>query len=130
MKLPVTKTDIQTRFFDTDALGHISSGSYFQYLELARTDFFIDISKNGDVPITAVVNVNIDYVSEALFGEKISVVTWCSKLGNKSMVISSEIYSGDRISAKGTVTAVGFDTDSRTSRILPENWEISEYSGG
>jgi acyl-CoA thioester hydrolase len=127
MKLPVTTSTIQTRFFDTDALGHISSNAYFQYMELARTDLFIEISKTSHVPITAVVNLNIDYVGEIQFGEAITAVSWCSKMGNKSMVVRSDILAGERVAARGTVIMVGFDTETRSSIVLPSDWEASDY---
>ena len=47
MKLPVTTTIVQVRFSDTDALGHISSGSYIQYMEVGRIDFFMRWQKSA-----------------------------------------------------------------------------------
>ncbi len=127
MKLPVTTSAIQTRFFDTDALGHISSSAYFQFMEIARTDLFMEIAKMGAVPITVVANINIDYFNEVQFGEEISVLSWCSKLGSKSMVVCNEIFAGKSLAAKGRVTLVGFDTETRQSCVLPEHWEVSDY---
>ena len=36
----VHRTDIQVRFGDTDALGHVNNASFAAYAELARLDFF------------------------------------------------------------------------------------------
>lgn len=127
MKLPITRTKVQVRFSDTDAMGHISSGSYIQYMEVGRIDFFHELAKNSSVPHNAVININIDYISEILFGEEITVVSWCSRVGNKSMTISNEVYAGERLSLKGSVTVVGFDLDTRQSCSLPKDWEQSEY---
>lgn len=125
MQLPITTTRIQLRFSDTDAVGHISSGSYITYLELARTDFLTELSKVSEVPMNVVVNINIDYISETMYGEDVYVTTWCSKLGNKSMTLSSEIYANDRLVSRGQATVVGFDLASRTSVALPSSWEAS-----
>jgi acyl-CoA thioester hydrolase len=127
MKLPVTKTKVQVRFSDTDAMGHVSSGSYFQYMEVARTDFFYELANDSKVPHNVVVNINIDYVSEVLFDEEVTVVSWCSRVGNKSMTISNEVYAGGRLSVTGNVTVVGFDLEKRQSCVLPNDWEPSEY---
>jgi acyl-CoA thioester hydrolase len=128
MKLPVTKTTVQVRFSDTDAFGHVSSGSYFQYMEIGRTDFFYELGKVSEVPNNVVVNINIDYVSETLFGEEVTVVSRCSKVGTKSLNISNEVYAGERLVVKGTVTLVGFDLETRQSCKLPAEWEPSEDS--
>ena len=40
MKLPITRTQIQARYSDTDAMGHFSSGAYVTFLEVGRLDFF------------------------------------------------------------------------------------------
>lgn len=125
MKLPVVSTDIQMRFSDTDALGHITSACYLNYLELGRTDFFIELSKHSPVINNAVVNANIDYLSEVIYGEAVRVKTWCSRMGNKSMTLSAEVYANDRLAAKGETTMVGFDVETRTSCAFPNDWEAS-----
>ena len=38
--LPSVENDIQVRFSDTDAMGHISSGSYAAFAEVGRAAFF------------------------------------------------------------------------------------------
>ena len=128
MKLPVTTTEIQSRYFDTDAMGHISSNAYTQYMELGRADLFIAMADVGEeVPHSVVVNLNIDYVSEVIYGEAISVISWCSRVGNRSMTINNEIMAGDRIAAKASVTLVGFDPQTRRSCVLPAHWQPSEH---
>lgn len=127
MKLPVTHTTVQVRFSDTDAVGHISSGSYITYMEVGRTDFLYELGKHSDMPMSVVVNINIDFVSETLFGEQLTVTTWCAKLGKKSMTLCNEIRTDDRLVSKGTVTIVGFDTQTRTSVPFPAHWEPSDY---
>ena len=127
MKLPVTKTPIQARYSDTDALGHISSSSYINYMEVGRAEFFYALAKDASVPYSAVVNINVDYVSEVIFGEDISVTSWCSRVGNKSMSVCNEVYAGDRLALKGVVTVVGFDPETRQSVTLPDDWEPSDY---
>jgi acyl-CoA thioester hydrolase len=127
MKLPKITTNIQVRFSDTDALGHISSASYIQYMEVGRTDFFYELARASEVPHTAVVNINVDYVNETLFGNTVKVTTWCSRVGNKSMTIANEVHADDKLAIKGSVTVVGFDLESRQSCKLPQQWEPSKH---
>jgi acyl-CoA thioester hydrolase len=128
MKLPVTTSSVQVRFSDTDAMGHISSGAYINYMEVGRADFFYAVNDlcDGDVPYNAVVNINLDYLGEVIFGADVSVVTWCSKIGTKSMTISHEIIADGRVASRGHVTVVGFDLDTRKGCALPADWAVSE----
>lgn len=129
MKLPVTKTKVQVRYSDTDALGHISSGSYVTFMEVGRLDFFKEIVRMTGIEKTAVVaNINIDYFHECRYGDDIEVVTWCSRVGNKSLDICNEIFANGKLVAKGSSTHVGFNTQTRKSELLPEGWEASDYS--
>lgn len=123
---PVTRTDIQSRFFDTDMLGHISTTSYVQYMELGRLDLLRHVaSQISDMPMAVVANLNLDFIGEIMLDEPISVVTWVSKIGSKSMVVNNEIFAGERLAAKGAATMVGFDTTTRKATTLPTHWRAS-----
>jgi acyl-CoA thioester hydrolase len=127
MKLPVTRTHIQARYSDTDAMGHFSSGSYVTFMEVGRLDFFQKlVEQTGYDPCTVVANITVDIVSESHYGEALEVTSWCSRVGQKSLTISNEIYANGRLVAKGSATNVGFDPVARRSAPLPEGWEASD----
>lgn len=127
MKLPTTRTHIQARFSDTDAMGHISSGSYVSFMEVGRLDFFEQVVKHtGSEPSTVVANITIDILRESHYGDEFAVATWCSRIGTKSMTINAEITANGLVVAKGSVTSVGFDKETRRSAALPGDWEISD----
>lgn len=129
MKLPVTRTKVQTRYSDTDAMGHISSGSYVTFMEVGRLDFFDEIEKHTKMQVGMVVaNINLDYIRECHYGDDIEVVTWCSRVGTKSMTLKNEIYADGILRATGSVTSVGFDMKTRKSAALPIDWEVSDYT--
>lgn len=125
MKLPIVTTAVQLRFSDTDAQGHVSATSYLEYLELGRAEFFLKIRESEDVINNAVVNVNIDYLSEVVYGEDVKVKTWCSRKGNKSLTMSQELFAGERLALRASTTVVGFDLETRTSIAFPVEWEAS-----
>ena len=128
MKLPVTKTRVQVRYSDTDAMGHISSGSYVTFMQVGRLDFFREITRLcGHDENMVVANIHIDYFQECLYGDDIDVVTWCSRVGTKSINIGSEIFANGRLVAKGSSVHVGFDAQTRKSKALPAGWEASDY---
>ncbi len=127
MKLPVTRTPIQARFSDTDAMGHFSSGSYIAFMEIGRLDFFRKVvEQTGTAPSTVIANITIDILHESRYGDALEVASWCSRVGNKSLTICNEIYANGRLVAKGSATNVGFDPITRRSAPLPAGWEVSE----
>ena len=127
MKLPTTRTRIQARFSDTDAMGHFSSGSYITFMEVGRLDFFEQVvNQTGNEPSTVVTNMTIDIQRESHYGDALEVISWCSRIGTKSMTISAQITANGIVVAKGSCTSVGFDKDTRRSAPLPTGWEISD----
>jgi len=129
MKLPVITTKIQVRYSDTDAMGHISNESYITFMQVGRLDFYTEIERlTGYGEASVVVNINIDYLSECFYGDDIQVMTWCSRVGTKSLTISNEIFANGRLVARGAATNVGFDPETRKSVPLPAEWEVSDYS--
>lgn len=128
MKLPVTRRPVQVRYTDTDALGHIANESYISFMQVGRLAFYEDIARlSGQLVSTVVVNINIDILRECFYGDRIETVTWCSRIGTKSHVVSCEIYANDELVARGSTTQVGFNAETRESEKLPEDWEISDY---
>jgi acyl-CoA thioester hydrolase len=128
MKLPVNRTKVQTRYSDTDAMGHISSGSYVSFLEVGRLAFFDQMEQLATMPSSMVVaNITVDYVQECHYGDDIEVVTWCTRVGTKSLTLCSEVYANGTLRAKGSVTSVGFEAQTRKSAVLPEGWQVSDY---
>ena len=127
MKLPVTRTPIQTRYSDTDAMGHFSSGSYITFMEIGRLDFFRKlVEQTGTSPSTVVANITVDILHESRYGEALEVVTWCARVGNKSLKICNDIHANGRLVAKGSTVNVGFDPVTRRSAPLPGGWEASD----
>ena len=130
MKLPTTHTRIQTRFSDTDAMGHFSAGSYITFMEVGRIAFFEQLAaQTGVEPSTVVANLTVDILRESHFGDVLEVTSWCSRIGTRSMTISAHITANGITVAKGSCTSVGFDKQTRRSAALPGDWEISDGPG-
>lgn len=128
MKLPITRTSIQARYSDTDAMGHISSGSYVTFMQVGRLDFFKALESLVGMELQLVVaNITIDYFKECFYGDDIEVISWCSEKGSKSLKISNAILANGELVAKGSAVNVGFDMETRRSAPLPEAWEVSDY---
>ncbi|MFT5888553.1 MAG: acyl-CoA thioester hydrolase [Zhongshania sp.] len=130
MKLPHTRVEIQVRFSDLDINGHVSNSYYAQYFDLARMSFFKEVDRLSAAtsPTHVVASVKMDMLHEIRFDQQVFVDTWCSRMGNKSMTIEHFIYAnGEKVTTCQTVL-VGFDRNTRSSSVLPSDWEASDTS--
>lgn len=126
MKLPTARTDIQIRFTDLDMMGHVSNSVYMQYFDMGRLDFFTQVARQSECPGNVVASVHIDMVKEIFLNDEVYVLTWCKKIGTKSMHVQQDIYANGEIATKATLVLVGFDRNSRSSIAFPRHWEPSE----
>src|SRR4051812_6503027 len=79
----VHRTDLQMRFSDTDALGHVNNVSFAAYAETGRVEFLKRLGKAVTSLILA--NVSIDYRRQIQYGERIHIETWVEALGRSSI---------------------------------------------
>lgn len=126
MKLPVTRTDIQIRFTDLDTMGHVSNSVYMQYFDMGRLAFFTEILEHSECPANVVASVQIDMVKEIFLKDEVYVLTWCKKIGTKSMHVQQDIYANGELATKATLVLVGFDRSSRSTVAFPKHWQASD----
>ena len=123
------EVDIQVRFGDTDALGHVNNAVYLSWMELGRMAFTdkllpqIDWTKTGFI----LAHVSIDYMEPVFLNDKVKVYMRAGKIGGKSVVlecvITKEDEKGERPTAKGTNIIVAFDYKKNISVLIPEDWK-------
>ncbi len=124
-----TEVDVQIRFADTDALGHVNNAVFLSWMELGRLSFSdtnwpnIDWSKEGFI----LAHVSIDYIEPVFLKDKVKVYMKAGKLGGKSItlecVITKTDQNGERPAAKGTNIIVAFDYQTNRSVPIPEEWK-------
>ncbi len=123
------EVDIQVRFADTDALGHVNNAVYLSWMELGRMAFSdkhwpeIDWTKTGFI----LAHVSIDYMEPVFLNDKVKVYMRAGKVGGKSVVLECLITKtdkkGERPTAKGTNIIVAFDYEKNISVLIPEEWK-------
>jgi len=118
------ETELQVRFRDLDAMGHVNNAVYATYLEQARVDYYADVLGVGlDDIDTVLVNLEIDYRHEVtLADETVTVAMGVRSIGESSVVVGYEVRAGDRVAATAETTQVYVDPDEGGSRPLPEEW--------
>ncbi len=107
-------TDVQMRFADTDALGHVNNGSFVLYAETARLQFLADLGTEVGSLILA--HLAIDFRRQVRFGERIVVDSWIERIGTSSVTIRHAIRAGDVVAAGVRSVVVSFDYEAQRAR--------------
>jgi len=125
--LPRVENEIQVRFSDTDAMGHISSGSYAAFAEVGRAAFFKAIPEPREaIPWFVLVHLALDFVSEDRYGQDFTLSTRVVKMSNKTLTFEQIVRADGEIACKLEVVLVAFDAKTRTSIELPRHWQIDD----
>ena len=110
------RTDIQLRFADTDALGHVNNASFATFAEIARLDFLQRLG--GSVRSLILASIHLDSRRQVVLGDTVYVETWIEKLGSSSVTLAQEIYANGEKAADVRSVVVYFDYGNQKSRPL------------
>lgn len=120
-------TDIQVRFADFDALGHVNNVNLQHYFDLGKSDFFrrameLVYVSGGVFPITAATQT--DYLAQTRPNESIYVETSLEKVGNKSMTLIQRIIAREsgEVKAFSRSVMVAFDFERQEAVPVPAQW--------
>ena len=130
-------THVQLRFNDIDALGHVNNSVYFQFFDLAKTEYFAGLEVNADInwckPAIVIANVNCSFLVPTVFQEPVEVLTQCAHLGNKSLTLLHHVLNSDTRELKCTCATVMVNMDPETNQPspIPQVWRdaIVAYEG-
>ncbi|MCZ2722299.1 thioesterase family protein [Marinomonas sp. 15G1-11] len=119
---------IKVRGFHVDIFQHVNNARYLEFLEEGRWAFFDDFGSGTELMqqgiAWAVVNINIDFKSEANFGDVLAVQTHFSKLGNRSITMKQRIINtqNQNVVAEADVTYVCFSKELKAAVPLPDDY--------
>ena len=122
-----THYDVQVRFSDVDVYRHVNNVKYVEYLQEARIAIGDALWRDPALDALGVVvaRAEVDYhVPMVLRPEPYAVLTTVSRLGNRSLDLTSEVRDGDGLCARGRVTLVFFDR--RTQRAADPSPALRE----
>lgn len=124
------KTQIQIRFKDVDAMGHVNNANHFTYFEIARVHYFNEVvnetinwSKQGII----LAHMEIDYRTPILLTDEVWVYSGIIHFGMKSFEVGYQIIrivNGiEIIAAEGKSVQVCFDYETNRTIPIPELWK-------
>lgn len=118
--MPAQSVDIQVRFADTDALGHVNHASFATWAEVARLQFFAELGEFARTWILA--SLHIDYRRQVDFTDRVRVDTSIERIGTTSITVAQTVFANDERAADVKCVIVQFDY--ATSKPLPLSAEL------
>ncbi len=115
--------ELEVRYADLDAYGHVNHATYFTYLETVRTRIFLnefnELIKNGVYLI--IVNASCDYKHPIHLGDRVIIDFQVKEIRKTSFVLSYSIHNGNGLEyATATTTLVSYDNNKKKPVPLPE----------
>lgn len=103
----VHRVDVQMRFADTDALGHVNNGSFIVYAETGRLEFLRVLGSAVRSLILA--HIAADFRRQVLFGAAVQVETWVAGVGRTSVTLMQTVRANGEVAAEVRSVVVSFD---------------------
>jgi acyl-CoA thioester hydrolase len=123
---PAFSTDIELRFSDLDAYGHVNNAVFFTYLETARTKLFLDKFidfMNGGL-LFLVVRAECEYRKPIRLSDHVVVSMTVSRIGRSSFDIDYAVHNGSGVTFAAAKTAmVCYDDKSGKAVAIPEDFK-------
>ena len=112
------------RFYETDALQHVSNTALVGWFETARLPIFRFFTPSLDLQNWPLIlaNYNVDFLEQIFLSPEVEVKTWVSRIGNSSFEVYQELWQNEQRKAKGTTTLVRFDY--KTKKATPISDEV------
>ncbi len=121
-------TDIQVRFGDTDALGHVNNAAYATYAELGRIALMRRVSWDEGGPILA--RIAIDFRAQVRLGSRVVVTTAVRRIGRSSIGLHQEVLADGTCAASIESVVVWFDYDAQRPVPVPDHVRTALQDGG
>ena len=118
--------EIQVRFRDLDAYGHVNNAVYMSYLETARVDmihdlFMEDMAKNIQYLL---VSVKLDYMQPILLNDRVFVHCKFDEIGKVRFKVRYKVHNGEgKVFVEGYSEHALFNGNTKRPMRLPAEWK-------
>ncbi len=108
---------LEPRFNDTDALGHINNTVLAVWFEGCRDPLFRlftpDLNPTAWRLILA--KFSVEFHAELFYGQPVEIRTWVSRVGNSSFDVSQQAWQQGKLCASGLAVMVHYDFTAKAS---------------
>ncbi|MEY3314444.1 MAG: acyl-CoA thioesterase [Holophagaceae bacterium] len=120
-----SRTTLDVRYVETDAMGIVHHSNFLHWMEVARTDFMKDGGKSyrdfeSKGLRLVVIGVEVVYRGSARYGDRIQIETDLIKIHSRGGTFRYRIFAEERLIATGHTEHLTTDTSGRTISIPPE----------
>jgi acyl-CoA thioester hydrolase len=126
------RRDVEVRFADTDAMGHVNNANYLTYCEIARAAYYetvtgrqLPLGVHGAEEGMILAEIRVTYRAPAYYGETLAVETRVVGLGRTSFSMEHRItapdsrYGNARLVATAGSVLVTYDYTAGKAIPLP-----------
>lgn len=120
------ESTFDVRFYETDALAHVSNTVLAGWFESAREPIFRFFTPEMDLknwPLI-VASYKIDFLAQIFYGEPVTVKTYTSRIGSSSFDVFQELWQNGKRCSRGVTTMVNFDY--KTQKSVPIADDVRE----
>jgi len=126
--------EIKVRGYHLDIYAHVNNARYVEFLEEARWAMFDDSDVGKEMfsrgYALTVVNLNVNYISEARVNDVITIITDLKKFGNKSITLSQRIYRKEDMKQVVDAEVTFVLVNSKTGNAIVIEDEIKKILSG
>lgn len=124
-------TEIQIRFSDIDAMGHLNNATFLTYFETARVEILSQLTEiNWDEKKYGMIvaRAEINYIAPVFLNDQVRVYLKTNKIGNKSFELGYQMKvvnadGSEKITADGITVLVAYDYQTGKSIPLLDEWK-------
>jgi acyl-CoA thioester hydrolase len=119
--------DVDVRFRDCDAFGHVNNAVYFTYLEEARFGFWKRLSGTAGMPRSFILaRAECDYRMPVTFGDRLIVRVAVVAVGSSSFTLAYEVLLARtrQVVASAKTVQVMYDYTAARSIPIPDDVRV------
>lgn len=114
---------MQTRFSDTDALGHINNTMVPIWFEGARDPVFRLFTPDLVISEWKLIlaKIDVEFHGELFYGKPVEIRSIIGRIGNASFDVCQEVWQEGEKKASGTAVMVHFNHEQKKPKALPND---------
>ncbi|WP_289028887.1 thioesterase family protein [uncultured Paraglaciecola sp.] len=118
--------EFNVRFYETDALAHVSNTVLAGWFEAAREPIFRLFTPELDLRNWPLIlaSYKMDFLQQIFYGHKVEVRTTICRIGSSAFDVHQELWQNQNKCAVGVTTLVHFDF--KTNKSKPISTDIVE----
>ncbi|MFT4939363.1 MAG: acyl-CoA thioester hydrolase [Paraglaciecola sp.] len=115
--------EFNVRFYETDALAHVSNTVLVAWFEAGREPIFRMFTPTLNLQKWPLIlaSYKVDFLQQIFYGQQVEVKTYISRLGGSSFDVYQELWQDQKKCASGTTTMVSFDYQNKKAVTINDD---------